>query len=543
MSKHRTHILRALRIIVAGLLFTGTTLLFLDFTGVTHKWLGWMAKIQFLPAVMSLNVAVIILLVSLTLLFGRVYCSIICPLGIMQDIVSWFRGRFKKKNRFRFSYRKENKWLRYGFLALFIAAMVAGVHAIVALLAPYSTYGRIVNNLFAPVYKWGNNLLAWISAKVGSYAFYPAEVWIGSLPVFIAAVAMFVLICILAYTGGRTWCNNICPVGTVLGLVSRYSLFGPVIDSGKCRGCKLCGKQCKSSCIDMEHHQIDYSRCVDCMDCLDICNEGAIQYGFRYGKKTTGNKNVQQTTGQMTGQMTGRMTEQTTGKTTGTGQMTGKSAGETGSAADGNGRRAFVISSALVLASTALKAQEQKVSKRLAPAGPHSRPEREISPVPAGAGSQKDFHTRCTACQLCVGACPNKVLTPSSSLENFMQPEMTFERGWCRNDCNRCSQVCPSGAIRPVSIEQKSSIQVGYAVADHERCVVVTDSVRCGNCAKHCPVGAIKMVPLNADDPKSLRVPSVNEQVCIGCGACEHLCPARPLAAIHVEGLDVHRTI
>ena len=404
---------------------------------------------------------------------------------------------------------------------LFIVAMVAGVHAIVALLAPYSTYGRIVNNLFAPVYKWGNNLLAWISAKVGSYAFYPAEVWIGSLPVFIAAVAMFVLICILAYTGGRTWCNNICPVGTVLGLVSRYSLFGPVIDSGKCRGCKLCGKQCKSSCIDMEHHQIDYSRCVDCMDCLDICNEGAIQYGFRYGKKTTKNKNVQQTTGQMTKQTT---------------------VGN-GNAADGNGRRAFVISSALVLASTALKAQEQKVSKRLAPAGPHSRPEREISPVPAGAGSQKDFHARCTACQLCVGACPNKVLTPSSSLENFMQPEMTFERGWCRNDCNRCSQVCPSGAIRPVSIEQKSSIQVGYAVADHERCVVVTDSVRCGNCAKHCPVGAITMVPLNADDPKSLRVPSVNEQVCIGCGACEHLCPARPLAAIHVEGLDVHRTI
>lgn len=124
-----------------------------------------------------------------------------------------------------------------------------------------------------------------------------------------------------------------------------------------------------------------------------------------------------------------------------------------------------------------------------------------------------------------------------------MQPEMTFERGWCRNDCNRCSQVCPSGAIRPVSIEQKSSIQVGCAVTDHERCVVVTDSVRCGNCAKHCPVGAINMVPLNADDPKSLRVPSVNEQVCIGCGACEHLCPARPLAAIHVEGLDVHRTI
>ena len=163
--------LRKIRIVLAAIFFLGVTLLFLDFTGTIHAWLGWMAKVQFLPAVLAANVLVIAGLLILTLLFGRVYCSVICPLGVMQDIISWCRGKLKKKNRFRFGYEPANNWLRYGMLALFIVALIVGIHSLVALIAPYSAYGRIASNLLAPVWQWGNNLLAGWAEKSDSYSF------------------------------------------------------------------------------------------------------------------------------------------------------------------------------------------------------------------------------------------------------------------------------------------------------------------------------------------------------------------------------------
>lgn len=215
--------LRKIRQILAILFFALITLLFLDFTGTIHAWFGWMAKIQFLPAVLALNVGIIVLLIVLTLVFGRVYCSIICPLGVMQDVISWISGRRKKK-KYRFSYFPAKSWLRYGVLALFVLALIAGIGSFVALLAPYSSYGRIANNLFAPIYQWGNNLFAYFAERMGSYAFYETSVWIKSLPTFIIAALTFIVIGILAWRGGRTYCNTICPVGTVLGFLSRFSL-------------------------------------------------------------------------------------------------------------------------------------------------------------------------------------------------------------------------------------------------------------------------------------------------------------------------------
>ena len=229
--------LRKIRIVAATICFTLITLLFLDFTGTLHLWFGWLAKIQFLPAVLALNVGVVAFLVILTLLFGRVYCSVICPLGVFQDIVSWISGK-RKKNRFRYS--PAISWLRYSMLALFIVALLAGFTAIAALIAPYSAYGRIASNLFAPLYQWGNNLLAYFAERIDSYAFYSTDVWLKSIPTFIIALVTFVSLLILAWKNGRTYCNTICPVGTVLGLLSRFSLFRPVIDTTKCNGCQLC---------------------------------------------------------------------------------------------------------------------------------------------------------------------------------------------------------------------------------------------------------------------------------------------------------------
>jgi ferredoxin len=507
--------LRKFRIVLAAIFFLGVTLLFLDFTGTVHAWLGWMAKIQFLPAVLAANVLVIAGLVILTLLLGRVYCSVICPLGVMQDIISWCRGKLKKKNRFRFGYSPANNWMRYGMLALFIVALVAGIHSLVALLAPYSAYGRIASNLMAPVYQWGNNLLAGWSERAENYTFYEVEIWIKSMPVLIIAAATFIIIFILAWTKGRTWCNTVCPVGTTLGFLSRFSIFAPVINTEKCNSCGLCGKACKSSCINTKEHKIDYSRCVACMDCIDNCKHGAIHFALRYPVKPGMTKESQCHFDRE------KRVEKSTDQS----------------------RRQFLTTSALVITAGALKAQDMKVDGGLADIDYSMQPRRKTPVVPAGSKSLKNFNSHCTGCQLCVSVCPNQVLRPSSDLETLMQPEMSYERGYCRPECNKCSQVCPAGAIKPITVEEKSSIQIGHAVVNPELCVMVTDGVKCYNCTDHCPTKAIRYVRMNPEDENSPFIPTVIEEKCIGCGACENLCPARPLAAIHVEGHEVHRDL
>lgn len=492
--------LRRIRVILAVLFFLAVTGLFLDFTGTIHAWLGWTAKIQFLPAVLALNVGVVLFLVVLTLILGRVYCSVICPLGVMQDIISWLSGRRKKK-RFRFSYSPEVKWSRYGVLAVFIVALLAGIGSLVALFAPYSSYGRIVSNLFAPLYQWGNNLLAYFAERAGSYAFYETEVWMKGLGTFIVAAVTFIVIAVLAWRNGRTYCNTICPVGTVLGFLSRYALFRPVIDAGKCKECGLCSRKCKASCINYKEFRIDYSRCVDCMDCIDTCKHGAIHFACRLKKS--------------------------------------EPAKEEGKPVD-TARRGFLTATAVVAASATLQAQEKKVDGGLAVIEDKKIPARATRIVPPGALSIRHFEQHCTACQLCVSVCPNGVLRPSSGMMTLMQPEMSYERGYCRPECTRCSEVCPAGAIRPITVADKSATHIGHAVWVRENCIPLTDGVSCGNCARHCPVWAILMVPSDPENPDSPKIPVVNEERCIGCGACENLCPARPFSAIYVEGHEVH---
>ncbi|MDE6160064.1 MAG: 4Fe-4S dicluster domain-containing protein, partial [Muribaculaceae bacterium] len=151
--------------------------------------------------------------------------------------------------------------------------------------------------------------------------------------------------------------------------------------------------------------------------------------------------------------------------------------------------------------------------------------------------------SHCTACQLCVASCPNGVLRPSTDPERLMQPESSYEHGYCRPECTECSNVCPARAILPLTREDKSSVQIGHAVWVKDNCVPLTDGVECGNCARHCPTGAIQMVPSDHNDENSKKIPVVNEARCIGCGACENLCPARPFSAIYVEGHERHRIV
>lgn len=491
--------LRKTRRFFAFACFIFITLLFLDFSGSIHTWFGWLAKIQFLPALLALNAGVVVFLILMTLLLGRVYCSVICPLGVFQDVISWIAGK-RKKNRFRYS--PALHWMRYGILVVFIAVLLSGFGAIAALLAPYSAYGRMVSNLLSPLYQWGNNLLAGWAERFDSYAFYSVDVWLKGGITLGVAILTFVILFLLAWRNGRTYCNTVCPVGTVLGLLSRYAYFRPSIDTEKCNGCGLCARNCKASCINSKEHKIDYSRCVACMDCLEKCHQGAITYTHpRKVAKTVSEKPVNQA------------------------------------------RRNFLAITSLFATTTILKAQEKKVDGGLALIEEKKVPKRHTPLTPPGSLSIRNFAQHCTACQLCVSVCPNQVLRPASALTRLMQPEMSYERGYCRPECTKCSEVCPAGAILPITTADKSSVQIGHAVYVYENCVINTDGVECGNCARHCPAGAIQMLPSIAGDPESLKLPVVNTERCIGCGACENLCPARPFSAIYVEGHENHRTV
>ena len=486
--------LRKIRTIFAAVFFVLITLLFLDFTGTAHHWLGWLAKIQFLPAVLALNVVVIVALVLLTLVFGRIYCSVICPLGVFQDVLARFR---RKKNKY--SYSKEVRWLRYPILVLFVIALVAGVGIIFQLLAPYSSYGRIATMIFQPIWMLGNNALAAIAERADSYAFYSVDVWLKSLPVLILALVTLVVLFVLAWRGGRTYCNTICPVGTVLSFLARFSILKIRFDEDKCKNCSLCSKNCKAACIDYKTHTVDYSRCVVCGNCIDKCKFGALKYSYL----PTAKKN---------------------------------------DSVDAS-KRSFLVATALASTVALAQKKEKLMDGGLAELEDKVTPERQTPLTPPGSRSFQNFADHCTGCQLCVSECPNDVLRPSTDLMHFMLPSMSYEKGYCRPECTRCSDVCPAGAIKPLDDVEKSSVQIGHAVWIKKNCVVLTDEVECGNCARHCPSGAIEMVPLDENDEESPMVPAINENACIGCGACEYVCPSRPFSAIYVEGHEVHKMI
>ena len=494
--------LRKIRLVLAAVFFIGITLLFVDFTGVLHHWLGWMAKVQFLPALLAMNLVILVALIVLTLIFGRIYCSVICPLGVMQDVIARLR---RKKNKY--SYSKALSWLRYTMLGVMVVALIAGLASVVQLLAPYSSFGRIATNLLQPLWQWGNNVLAAIAEHFDSYAFYTTDVWLKSVPTFVIAVATLLVVGYLAWRNGRTYCNTICPVGTVLGFLSRFSFLKVHFVEDKCRDCSLCSKNCKAACIDYKTHTVDYSRCVACGNCIEKCKFGALKYSH-----------------------VSALAQKTTETPSKEGEQVDK------------GKRSFLLATAL-LSTAAIAQEKKKVDGGLAAIEDKVAPHRVTPLTPPGSLSAANMAKRCTGCQLCVSECPNGVLRPSTDFMKIMQPVMSYERGYCRPECTRCADVCPTGAIKPITRADKSATQIGHAVWIKKNCIAITDGVECDNCSRHCPVGAIEMVPLDEEDENTPFVPAVNETSCIGCGACENLCPARPFSAIYVEGHEVHKNV
>lgn len=504
------------------------------FTGMMSSAPGRAGKFltgfQFLPNALAalegsgVALAVVLGLLLLTWLFGRVYCAMLCPLGLWMDLVARLAGR--SGNKRHLPWHPGHPYLRVVAFAALIGSMVTGSVIVLGFLDPYSLFGRMISGTLRPAFAQTTNFLAargWVDPVV----YYP-DAWL----TVILGGAFLLLISVLAIWRGRLWCNTLCPVGAVLGAVSKWSLFGLRLTPSQCVACAKCEKNCPSQCIDFQNGYVDHSRCTMCLQCMTACRQNGIGFGWLPGhrgsagkpsgrrKKTAPPSDVPtpasptETGGPVmhrrgfTLAMAALISER--GEGDGHGQGKGKGKGQGKGKGGGHGCRCDELN------------QHNK------------RPL-----MPPSAADRARFQSLCTACQLCVARCPEQVLRPSiaeNGWKGFWQPLMDFERAFCAYDCTVCGDVCPTGALTPLPLEKKQITRAGMVHFFKCRCVVHVEGTSCGACAEHCPTQAVHMVPYRGD----LTIPEVNPDLCIGCGACEFICPVRPDKAIVVDGLDIH---
>jgi ferredoxin len=502
---HSWNILRLLRIALS--LLVGATLT-LTLLGVAHLFLP--LHLQLLPALMAGAVGTVALWALVTLLTGRLYCSVVCPMGLWQDLVGHF-SRLRVRPRGR-----RWQWVVRGVvLAAVAVSALWGVGRLWVYLDPYSAFSRIVTQAVHLGWTGGDLFLSDRSGMVSGL----------NRPLLVVVALTVIVFTGCAWIGGRLYCNWICPVGTLLGLLSRCSWLRVRIDADRCVGCGRCARECKGGCIDLSGPtpRVYADACVDCFDCLGVCPSGAIRYGRNKKDKAAAKAEAAASAEGAT-----------------------EVSSETPTEAPGDiSRRRFLATTATAVAAVPLlraqrvlfeTTQGERWEKKIRTTMPDGRPaaERFWAIMPPATVSRDRFLARCTACQACVAQCPEHVLKPALreyGIEGFMAPTVSYENGRCRPDCNRCAEVCPTGAIRLLPLAQKRQDKMGWANFNSRTCITQTDGVECGLCARRCPHKAITLV-----EKDGRKVPRVQVARCTGCGACEYYCPARP-KAIYVEGL------
>ncbi len=502
-------ILKTIRVIVSLIFFCFTFFIFIDFAAIfSIRLIKTILYLQFVPSLINffslftLASAGFLFILVLTLLFGRVYCSSVCPLGTLQDIIIGINARLRRWKKFRF--RRSNPWVRYTILLVTAILLIFGNMFLLTLLDPYSLAGRFFSDLFRPIYYATNNLLAILLQSYDIYSLYPVPLNFHSWLSILISGVLFVTILLLALFKDRWFCTEICPVGTLLGLISKVSLFIIQIDETECTACGICSRVCKSGCINFMEKTVDFSRCVACFNCIKWCPHEGIKYEIRNSKFEIRKK-------------------------------TNLSDPETPSPLKNNSRRDFLKTTALTASLLTIPNAILSQSDETA--------EETMNPYPAlppGSISFWHYTEKCISCHLCISACPTHVLQPAFldyGLTGILQPKMDFAANFCNFDCIVCTEICPTGAILPQTIEQKHVIQIGVSKLIKNLCIPVDKGTVCGACSEHCPTKAVEMVPYLGE----LKIPEIDEKICVGCGACEHVCPTRPVRAIYVEPHLYHR--
>lgn len=502
----RRNYLKGLRVLLAILFFVPILLFFVDFAGKLPDGFHRLLHVQILPAILSGMIGILVFQFVLALVFGRLYCSILCPAGVLQDIINriFCIGKKKKKGIRRFKYTKPMNWLRYSLLALTCIAALFGFTGLCLLLDPYSNFGRIATNLFRPIVMWGNNLLADLLMKIDNYSLFHVTISTIAAPGLIAAATALLIFSLIVIFRGRLFCNTLCPVGALLSIVSRYSFFRISFDKEACTHCGKCEQTCKVEAINSKDLDIDTSRCVDCFNCVSSCSKGGLQYRFKPFNTVKTERTEQPET---------------------------------------NSRRSFLATGVTIAATLPIvSALADGMKNRNGHAGKMKGRKKWPPLTPPGSISLERFKDKCTGCHLCVVHCPSQVLRPAGleyGFDYLLKPHLAYISSYCNYECTVCADVCPAGAIKPLTKEEKMTTQVGIATFFINRCIVKTEGNDCGACAEHCPTQAVHMVPYEG----TLTIPRIEPDLCIGCGGCESICPVRPMRAIIVKSNEVHQFV
>ena len=535
--RRRIHPLAAARIAASGLFAVLFALAFLGPAAATGGLFGLVAGTQLFPAAARLlaggalaSAACALALTASTLLFGRLYCSLLCPLGAAQDAAFALGRRLRGP---RLGYARGASLLRAASLAAAALALALGAAPAASFLDPYSLSGRFLEFALRPAAEALAGLLSPAARLLG---FFWAEGGPGvAAGAALAAALPFLLVLGAAFAKGRLFCGSLCPVGSLLGLLNRAAVLRVRLKPGACVSCGACERVCKARCLKAAGKTLDAGRCVSCFSCLGVCPTGALAYG---AKPRDGVGSGPGSPPPKRGMPDGRGPAREGSERIGPEEPTpaepgakGRRPKEQGQAGLGPSRRSFLKKAALGAAALALL--PAPLARAAAPCG--SEGEGLEPAAPPGAGSLERFLARCTACGLCVSKCPSKVLRPSVArygARGFLAPYLDYDGSYCQYECAACLELCPTEALGRMPLGRKKLVQMGTAALVREKCIVVEKRTACGACAEHCPTGAVRMVALGPGLPE----PLFDEAICVGCGACHRICPALPDKAITVTG-------
>jgi len=439
------------------------------------------------------SLALIVILLSL--IFGRAWCGWICPLGTVLDIfpLSRWCGRDPEN-------RKPGESWRVVKVSLLIAILIAALFGNLTLLIldPLTILFRTLTGSLWPaldgmVFKAEVVLyrIPLLSEPIAAFdtwirsSLFPAE------PLFYREALLyggiFFGIIILNLAAPRFWCRYLCPLGAMLGLLSKLALFRRQI-AQDCKGCTLCTQICPTGTIDPKrNYASDPSECTMCMDCLEICPRSAIAFSPKFLLAEWQEYDPH--------------------------------------------RRQFLAATGLTLAALALLQVDAK-----------QKAQHPFLLRPPGV-SQDDFLSRCIRCSECMRACPTGALQPltnESTIEALWTPVVVPRLGYCDYSCNTCGSVCPVQAIPLLPLEEKRQQIIGKAYVNRDRCIAWSDLTECIVCEEMCPLPekAIKLELLPKLDGNGemieIQVPYIIRDLCIGCGVCENKCPVAGEAAIRV---------
>ena len=473
-----------------------------------------------------------LLVLGFTFLFGRFYCSTLCPLGLFQDGAAWvgrvgkqlfFRGKSGPDRRsgpvrVNGSTRglasrssgnlEDSKGSPLSGRLLLAAAGVLGAifaPAVLAWLEPYALAARLGSALFGTAWEFAGEraVLFGLFLPAEPLRFDPA--WMA------AALVPGLLVLVAAGFRPRLFCRWLCPAGALLRLVADSSVLGFRIQGEVCTSCGACQRVCRTGAADSVGRRIDSGACVGCFDCQVVCPVGAVRYGRR----------------NMAPALSKSINEE--------------AIEEEVPASPVFTRRNFMLAGGTGLAAAAFALPAAGLVQRPSTAALVTlNGKARAWASPPGSLSVERFSRLCLSCGLCARACPSGVLRQGMATWKFpavLEPYMDYARGFCQFECVACGEVCPSGAIKLLSIDAKTTAAVARSSLDLPKCIVIEKGTPCGACAEHCPTGALDM----ARDPAHRHpIPILDETLCIGCGACETVCPSEPAKALIVSGLAVH---